>query len=832
MEVKKILRKATALAASASFVGATLLGAVAQDLANYPAPFVENGVFDAFIVVGQNAMPEDIVGAVDIGTSLQFALKKATTVSAGASEATISEGYKVQKSGNKLNYSDSIRAILGGTAITEEDIPTVLADGKFVESEGDNKNSEGYSQDLRFHNGDTAMLVYAQEDELAPKAGDYFFIDRGEELYNYSLEFDSSIDFDNTSSTTANDDLKTATINIMGKVYTITDVEVNTAGEGIKKLTLLSGEAVLWLTQNQPITKAVSGVEHTIEVLDVTEDADACQVKVDDARSIIDVDETRTINGVQVGITDVRAIHAQLQDVDVCQVSIGASEVILDETQSDGVKVDDVDIDGSTVVFDSKGSTWDGFEVVLTPKGDTLKDDKYLAKGEAYTDPIFGSWKIAYGGIVAEYETYTAKTAGDSSASFKFINNDGKEVEIPMYVVNGTTVILGEGDEIDERVYSHGADISVKQSNCSGAASVEECDGMMILATTANGEAHVFEVSIDTDQSGAFNGTLDLKDLTYGKNHEDIGYMDTDITDDGTQRGVITNLLDLGSFGTTINVTINESADWPTIIVNQAVDNKIETLAGASIYIDDTWTENAGNGGNVSISIDETDSTGNTDLADEANSAGFNITATVNADEEIQLDVVLTGAVANSIELEDDSDDAVDVTGIGTIVTADVENKDMVTVQMPKAEVYGNVFIAPIVAEMSTAGGGIPTYTLSKLNVGAAKLDSEVSDVAAQNLIVVGGPCANKVTAQVLGLTYPACGADSGIAENTGIIKEVVQSSGKVALVVAGWNAADTRRATRVMYNYDTHQASGKLAGSSVTVTGTSMTDISIAKSA
>jgi hypothetical protein len=96
----------------------------------------------------------------------------------------------------------------------------------------------------------------------------------------------------------------------------------------------LSGEAVLWLTQNNPITKTVSGVEHTIEVLDVTEAEDACQVKVDDTTAIIDEDETKTINGVQIGITDVRAIHAQLQDVDVCQVSVGATELELENQPS------------------------------------------------------------------------------------------------------------------------------------------------------------------------------------------------------------------------------------------------------------------------------------------------------------------------------------------------------------------------------------------------------------------------------------------------------------------------------------------------------------------
>jgi predicted phage terminase large subunit-like protein len=115
-----------------------------------------------------------------------------------------------------------------------------------------------------------------------------------------------------------------------------------------------------------------------------------------------------------------------LQDVDVCQVSVGATEVVI--TTSDEIKVDDVDLEGSKGYIDDDGGQLNEIAVIYTPKDQD--DDVYLAKGQAFTDPIFGSWKIAYGGVVADYETYSIKTSGDSDATLKFINNDGKEVEI------------------------------------------------------------------------------------------------------------------------------------------------------------------------------------------------------------------------------------------------------------------------------------------------------------------------------------------------------------------------------------------------------------------
>ncbi len=43
MKIKKAIKKIVALGAGATMVGATLLGAMATDLSNYPAPFVQDG---------------------------------------------------------------------------------------------------------------------------------------------------------------------------------------------------------------------------------------------------------------------------------------------------------------------------------------------------------------------------------------------------------------------------------------------------------------------------------------------------------------------------------------------------------------------------------------------------------------------------------------------------------------------------------------------------------------------------------------------------------------------------------------------------------------------
>ncbi len=79
-----------------------------------------------------------------------------------------------------------------------------------------------------------------------------------------------------------------------------------------------------------------------------------------------------------------------------------------------------------------------------------------------------------------------------------------------------------------------------------------------------------------------------------------------------------------------------------------------------------------------------------------------------------------------------------------------------------------------------------------------AVLASEVEDFTSENLISVGGPCANGVTAEIMGFP-PSC--SDAIPPNTGMIK-LYEFENRFSVVVAGYSAMDTRRASRVIANY------------------------------
>ena len=86
MEFKKAIKRISALSVGASMVGATLFGAMAADLANYPSQYIKDGKFAGVLVVGDKAAAEDVIGVSDIAVSLQFAATKP----AGATASTLS----------------------------------------------------------------------------------------------------------------------------------------------------------------------------------------------------------------------------------------------------------------------------------------------------------------------------------------------------------------------------------------------------------------------------------------------------------------------------------------------------------------------------------------------------------------------------------------------------------------------------------------------------------------------------------------------------------------------------------------------------------------------
>ncbi|MEM7822331.1 MAG: S-layer protein [Candidatus Aenigmatarchaeota archaeon] len=129
--------------------------------------------------------------------------------------------------------------------------------------------------------------------------------------------------------------------------------------------------------------------------------------------------------------------------------------------------------------------------------------------------------------------------------------------------------------------------------------------------------------------------------------------------------------------------------------------------------------------------------------------------------------------------------------------------RDKVVMKLPADQQKAVVYVG----KLGAAVEGQTYLKYTPVTAPVAKLDTELSAAdKTKNLVVVGGPCVNQEAAAALGLTFPACGEASGIPENAAIIKivEDYPASGKYTVIVAGWEAANTRTACAVVQQYAT----------------------------
>ena len=175
MNIKKTAKKIVALGAGVGMVGATLMGALAVDLAEYPGNMVSGGQFDGKIVVGANAAAEDILGSIDLAAGLQAA--STTEVEIGGSSETVVTGdaVKIYDSGDILELGESIGDVT--ETLTDDDLE-MLEGGRITTSKG----STDFNQILELNGATsgTSSLVGLFEDH-DDDIGYFLFFDDGDE---------------------------------------------------------------------------------------------------------------------------------------------------------------------------------------------------------------------------------------------------------------------------------------------------------------------------------------------------------------------------------------------------------------------------------------------------------------------------------------------------------------------------------------------------------------------------------------------------------------------------------------------------------------------------
>jgi hypothetical protein len=262
-----------------------------------------------------------------------------------------------------------------------------------------------------------------------------------------------------------------------------------------------------------------------------------------------------------------------------------------------------------------------------------------------------------------------------------------------------------------------------------------------------------------------------------------------------------------------INWTLTGDFNATTTVVGIDTDNDEvancnfnSTYGGAILFIEEkktTETNNADNGDIICVYADTSGSTTPVEVSVSSPVATGTGTSTWSGLQTWESDSYTQSAV----------------TRYGTYIKYNSQDNDKVEIYYPNEQLYADVLLATEGATVT--GGEAGSSTVTPLGEVLVK-DTEVSSVSSRNLIVVGGSCINSVAANLLDGAH----CTSAFTEKTGIGsgQYVIESfgdayaTGKIALLVAGYEAQDTVNAATYLRTKTVDTTAGtKYIGTSAT---------------
>ena len=741
-------KKIVPVIAGAIMLGSTIGMAYAAD-ASYPSQFLDG------VVVYGSATTADMTAANDIANHLG-------ELAPSTGSATVSEGWLVRKSGEKLNYGEDFQDI--DATIDAGDLSSLLASGTYKETKV-TSNTVDYDQYIDFENGGN-KIVFETNREVDKEPRETFLkLTSGKNAYTYRIKFSGGIAYDSTK---VKQDFELTKIKILGSEWTITDA-ADTAGS-ITKLTLMGGTSSATLKSGEKTDLVMGGKTYSVEATVYSSEA---RLVINGESLTIDEGSTDELaDGTVVGVTDI-ATSTKEATPDMVTFYIGARKLVLENSKK--VKLNDKEVDGTTVTITSSSNKLNEIKIAYAPE-----DDTYVAVGKEWKEPVFGAFKFVFANLDKKTEDIKVST-GPNDGTLSFENSAGNKVTIP-FVDDGTAVYPGDNDKKDTQeeiksagLTSNGNLLVADNDLCIGNSTVKECKGIKFLVVSPSGEARIIRLK-DINMADM---EMSFYDETGKRDIDKVAYVN------GTN-----SALDLGFTTISLSVTNENGGNNTGTMKNltAANINKYTKLDGAM----ETKLE-----GRIKITKPDAATTKVEIYSKENNvtSIGeFNMTLDTNKDMIVK--DLNPSMEMGKIERDSKTQTGLDLAKWGAIFTWDSDKKDSLTISYPEEKVVANVYVSPINAVV-TGGGVIPV--VSDANLGDLK--------TSKNLIVVGGSAVNKVAAELLGVSYPTYGTDSAWATATGVSQNMALiklfsgklATGKVALLVAGYEAADTQAAAKAL---------------------------------
>jgi len=841
-------RKIASVIASAVMIGSTLGTALA---ANYPAPFVSGGTADGAIVVTSGTHTGAAVDW-DAAVGLQTALQGLVTSTTSTTSAAITgEAAGLFSGGTKLYINDTLNSIK--TVLTKSDLPTVLADGSFS---GNVDATSTFTIDIGSNPKITWAKQPTSSDDpnfaLATTTSAANFI------YSSVITFNKAINFTHADSEgqtitlfgqkytigSATDStnlvlLKSAEkvdlssdanpsqqVTIEGKTYTVELVSASDTSATIK-VTDSAGTSDS-REVSEAASKKINGI--TIAVINADENnlkltasvvAGSDKITLTDGSSVAVGEEDTAIDGTNVEFTGGPtamtkiAVNVSAADSDHDAIKQGTSFVdpvfrnfkldfaglnIPDNnsTARESIAFTTSSVDKEQITFtDYRGLT----KTQVFAKNTTAIGTKLMADDDYHNITVLERQPIHYQEYVIvgnEEEGYLLKltsvknaTTGTNNDYAKFTDVFSGDVLETVWSGDGVGTISIGGKSYGVTLWGDSSNateeyvVRLNYPDSSGNAAAI----LFPTIQTSKGALVMLTQSTSFNVSGWYNDTNTgtVNALTSLKVPDGDGYTSIDIAT-GAGGTITVGTVNLNYTG--VGVTNSTLVPIGNVMLNFTALNN-DTLRVS--------LQNPSGGSDIdrpTVAIMEEKDDNNAYNAMIVRFTGKGLSSDelgVNTVSDTWTNVSTTWAPT----MASDSDKTQRADLWGTIATIDASDSSdkTATISYPNDQIYAQIYMGANAASITPGqtGGAGGTILVVK--------DTEVASVSSKNLVVVGGSCINTVAAKVLGSDTPVCGADFTTKTSVDAGKYLIQSiaspynTGKVAVLVAGYEAADTKNA-------------------------------------
>ena len=762
------------------FAGVALIGATAgmASAASYPEPFTSNTA----VVFGANADMQDNLAAGEIVASLN-----AAAVGTGSGDTIVLGGDSVliERPSNKINLNDNITAV-DSSSLDDSDLPSLLAEGTYLDSDNteyDFKQKVDLGAALRLdHFSDSDF----NEDE-APVIG--LKIPSSTHVLNYTLDFTSNPEFNVTL-------LESTNMLLMGKNYYVLDA----TNASTNTMTLLDSADDTILSEGGTVTLSVGGETYVIS----SEFIGATEVKLvvngEITNSLEERQTYKLSSGAYVGIKDIMHTTSDTR-VSKVEFSIGSGKLKI--SHDGNVELNDNQVDEITGYLETSGSKLD--KIVLSWAAD---DEVFVAEDSTLSMPGFGSIKLSLPEVVIPHEE-TVK-----------IKNDGDSIELTAPITDGEARfnLLGNNATGFNVLGKDSSNRLVTTNETSLTFNETRNDKWFVVSynTSSDSESYLLSASITHNSD---NNITTIKNVVTGKNICE-NLIATDTCDLGSATLTVSSVYDIGSdewavFAINTGGSFNDLytteglrifLPWEPVSTSVGDPDEAGGVNGTmkgSIYLGTdhpNWTTGV-NQSSYYLHMEEEDKEGALALGND-----LNVTLSLNTDNEPQISQVAQAGTGGPDGLETgDGSKNYETYSKSDLATKIVHftdgDQDTVELTYHGDELYGKFYVSSEESTITSGGSnGVMTY-----------FDNEGAMFAGMNLVVVGGSAINTVAADLLGGAYAgeAFTTATGVAAG-GYLIQSFDRSGMTALLVAGYNAADTTKATTYLLNNDVDTTVGK----------------------